>query len=602
MKTIKILMRSLREYKKYAILTMLSMILEVAMEVLIPFLLSYFGNCLMPKNGADPDVNGMILYGSLMVVAAIISLFAGMMGGKLGAKASTGFAKNLRKDMFENIQKFSFSNIDKFSSSSLVTRLTTDITHVQMSFMMIIRTAIRSPLMFVFSVIMAFMTNATLPFIFCVTIPILLFSLIFIARKAMPIFKKLFKRYDNFNNSIQENIKGMRVVKAYVREDYETEKTTRVSGELCRDFTRAERILAFNGPIMQFCLQGALIALATVGSAMIIGLFGDGISLTVFDIQSLLTYSMQILMSLMMLSMIFVMITMSAEAARRIVEVLEEKSDLTNPENPVMEVKDGEIIFENVNFRYSQTAERFALEDIDLHIKSGETVGILGGTGSSKTTLVNLISRLYDVSEGSVKVGGVDVRDYDMEVLRNQVAVVLQKNNLFSGTIKDNLRWGNENATDEQMIEACKLAQAHDFITSFPDGYDSKIEQGGANVSGGQKQRLCIARALLKNPKILILDDSTSAVDMKTDALLRQGFKKFIPSTTKIIIAQRVASIMDADKIVIMDNGKIVAVGNHEQLLATNAIYQEVYYSQNRVYDEDDDQVKSKTEGGNVNG
>ena len=568
------LFKSLREYKKEAILTPLLMVVEVAMEVMLPLIISWFGGCI-----TSGDINGMIKYGVLMIGVAIVSLLAGMFAGKLCAKASTGFAKNLRYDMFKNVQKFSFSNIDKFSSSSLVTRLTTDVTNVQMSFMMLIRTAIRSPLMLIFSIVMSFSINSTLPVIFFVSAPVLAFGIILITKNAMPIFKRVFKRYDKLNESIQENVKGMRVVKAYVREDFETDKFKGVSGELCKDFTKAERILALNGPIMSFCLQFALIAIAMLGSHLILqGTEG----LSVFSLQSMLTYSLQILMSLQMLSMIFVMLTLSAESARRIEEVIAEQSDLNNLVNPVMTVKDGSVCFENVSFRYSKSAERNVLENINLEIKSGETVGIIGGTGSSKSTLISLISRLYDVTDGSVKVGGVDVRDYDMATLRDQVAVVLQKNVLFSGTVKENLRWGNLNATDEEIVSACKIAQAHDFVSSFKDGYDTFIEQGGANVSGGQKQRLCIARAILKNPKILILDDSTSAVDMKTDALLRKAFKEELPNTTKIIIAQRVASVEDADKIIILDGGKINAVGTHAELLNTNEIYTEVYTSQNK--------------------
>lgn len=577
---LKRLLSCLRSYKRETILTILCMIVEAAMEVTIPLIIFQFGKCVQPANDVGPNVKGMIIWGCVMVACAIVSLLAGMLGGKFCAKASCGFAKNIREDAFAKVQHFSFANIDKFSTSSLVTRLTTDITNVQMAFMMVIRTVIRSPLMLIFSIVMSFSINTKLPVIFFVTAPILLFTLIMVARKAMPIFKKVFKKYDNLNESVQENIKGMRVVKAYVREDYETEKFTKVSDELCQDFIKAERILAFNNPVMQICLQGALLAIAVFGSHII--LWGKS-DLTVFGLQSLLTYSMQILMALMMLSMVFVMISMSMESANRIVEVLNEESTLTNPANPVTEVKNGDVSFENVNFRYSLKAEKNALSDINFTIKSGQTVGILGGTGSGKTSLVNLISRLYDVTEGCVKVGDVDVRDYDMEVLRNSVAVVLQKNTLFSGTIKENLRWGNKDATDEQMKEACSLAQADEFIQTFPDKYDTYIEQGGANVSGGQKQRLCIARALLKNPKVLILDDSTSAVDMATDAKLRNAFKSYIPDTTKIIIAQRVASVMDSDFIIVLDNGKIDAIGTHEELLKNNAIYKEVYYSQNKV-------------------
>ncbi len=583
---LKKLAKCLREYKKDTILTIICMVFEAAMEVLIPLLIAKFGTYVQPKGDLPPDTRGMIIIGCLMVGAAIVSLVAGMLGGKFCASASAGFAKNLRRDMYVNVQGFSFSNIDKFSSSSLVTRMTTDITNVQMAFMMLIRMAIRSPLLLIFSIIMSFTIDTTLPVIFFVSVPFLVFGIALITYKALPIFKRLFKRYDAMNESVQENIKGMRVVKAYVREDYESKKFSAVSDDLAKQFTTAERILALNSPIMQVCVQGALLALCYFGAkkALI-----DG-TINAFSLQSLTTYSFQILMALMMMSMIFVMLVMSLESARRIVEVLDEKSNLTNPENPITEVKNGDVEFDDVSFKYSAAAEKFALENVNLKIKSGETVGILGGTGSSKTTLVNLISRLYDVSEGSVKVGDVDVRDYDMEVLRKSVAVVLQKNTLFQGTIKENMRWGNENATDEEIVTACKLAQADEFISQFPNGYDTMIDQGGANVSGGQKQRLCIARALLTNPKVLILDDSTSAVDMKTDALLRAAFRKAIPDTTKIIIAQRVASVMDADKIVIMNNGKIDDVGTHEELLERSEIYREVYTSQNKT---------ASAEGGN---
>lgn len=583
---LKKLAKCLREYKKDTILTIICMVFEAAMEVLIPLLIAKFGTYVQPKGDLPPDTRGMIIVGCLMVGAAIVSLLAGMLGGKFCASASTGFAKNLRRDMYVNVQGFSFSNIDKFSSSSLVTRMTTDITNVQMAFMMLIRMAIRSPLLLIFSIIMSFTIDTTLPVIFFVSVPFLVFGIALITYKALPIFKRLFKRYDAMNESVQENIKGMRVVKAYVREDYESKKFSAVSDDLAKQFTTAERILALNSPIMQVCIQGALLALCYFGAkkALI-----DG-TINAFSLQSLTTYSFQILMALMMMSMIFVMLVMSLESARRIVEVLDEKSNLINPENPITEVKNGDVEFDDVSFKYSAAAEKFALENVNLKIKSGETVGILGGTGSSKTTLVNLISRLYDTSEGSVKVGDVDVRDYDMEVLRKSVAVVLQKNTLFQGTIKENMRWGNENATDEEIVTACKLAQADEFISQFPNGYDTMIDQGGANVSGGQKQRLCIARALLTNPKVIILDDSTSAVDMKTDALLRAAFRKAIPDTTKIIIAQRVASVMDADKIVIMNNGKIDDVGTHEELLERSEIYREVYTSQNKT---------ASAEGGN---
>jgi ATP-binding cassette subfamily B protein len=512
-------------------------------------------------------------------------MFFGGWAGITGSRASCGFAKNLRHDLYYRIQEYSFENIDKFSTSSLVTRLTTDVANVQMSFMMLIRVAIRSPLMLIFAIVMAAIMGGKLALMFLIVVPILGVGLFMVAKKAMPMFHRVFRKYDNLNASIQENVKGMRVVKSYVREEYEKEKFNRAAEDVCLDFTKAERIVALNGPLMQFCLYANMMMVLTFGSYLIIS--SKGVALDVGQFSAMITYGFMILSSLMMLSMIFVMLTISAESMARVVEVLEEEPSLKNPEQPVYEVKDGSVSFENVSFKYSQNAERFALSDINLTIRSGETVGILGGTGSSKTSLIQLISRLYDVTEGVVKVGGLDVREYDLETLRNQVAVVLQKNELFSGTIKENLRWGNAEATDEELMEACRLAQADEFIQSFPDGYDTMIEQGGTNVSGGQKQRLCIARALLKKPKILILDDSTSAVDTKTDALIRKAFREFIPATTKIIIAQRVSSVQEADKIVIMDKGQILAVGNHEELLASNEIYKEVYTSQNKGGDED---------------
>ena len=479
------------------------------------------------------------------------------------------------------MQGFSFENIDHFLTSSLVTRMTTDVTNVQFAFMMIIRLAIRSPLMLVFAFVMAFMMGGKMAWIFLFVLPVLGVGLAVVIAKTMPLFRRVFKKYDKLNESIQENVKAMRVVKAFVREDYESKKFGAAADDVCADFTRAERILALNGPLMQFCIYSVMVFVLSFGSYTIIT--SMGLDFDVGQLSALLTYSFMMLSSLMMLSMVFVMITMAGESTKRIIEVLSEKSTLTNPENPVYEVADGSIDFDHVSFRYSEKAERMALSNIDLHIKSGETIGIIGGTGSSKSTLVNLISRLYDVTEGSVKVGGRDVRDYDIETLRGQVAVVLQKNQLFSGTIKDNLRWGNKEATDEELVHVCKLAQADDFISQFPDGYDTYIEQGGTNVSGGQKQRLCIARALLKKPKILILDDSTSAVDTKTDAGIRKGLREFMPETTKLIIAQRTASVEDADRIIVMDGGSIMAVGSHEELMASNEVYREIYTSQNKA-------------------
>ena len=578
---IKTLARSIREYKTLSILTPLLVTVEVIMECAIPFVIANLVNEMQAGCGMDVIVR----YGVELIIMAVISLVFGVAAGNTCATASTGFAKNLRKDMFYKIQDYSFENIDKFSVSSLVTRMTTDVFNVQMSFMMIIRVAIRSPLMMIFSFVMGFVMGGRLAMIFLVTIPLLTIGLILVVREATPIFRQVFRKYDALNDSVQENVQAMRVVKSYVREDYEKKKFAAAAEDVCRDFTKAERIMAINSPMMQFCVYAGMVFVMTFGSYAVIT--SQGTEIAVGQMSAILTYSFQILMSLMMLSMVFTMISMSQESAERIVEVLGEKSSLTSPANALTEVKEGSVDFDNVSFKYSKKAERDALSGIDLHIKSGEVIGIMGGTGSSKSTLIQLIPRLYDVTEGSVKVGGHDVREYDLEALRNQVAVVLQKNVLFSGTIKDNLRWGNPDATDDEILEACKLAQADEFIQQFPDKYDTWIEQGGSNVSGGQKQRLCIARALLKKPKILILDDSTSAVDTKTDALIRQGFRDYIPETTKIIIAQRVASVQDADRIIVMDGGTISAIGSHEELMKTSDIYREVYTSQNKAGDQD---------------
>lgn len=578
---IKELAKSIREYKRPSILAPILVSGEVMLECIIPFIVARLVNQI--KAGCTIDV--ILKYGLLLVAMATLSLIFGRMAGTACATASSGFARNLRKDLFSKIQTYSFENIDKFSTSSLVTRLTTDVTNVQNAYMMIIRTAIRCPLMLIFAFVMAFVMGGRMAFIFLIVAPLLGFGLFAVIRKVMPLFKKVFHKYDVLNNSIQENIKGMRVVKSFVREDYEKEKFSAAAEDVCADFTRAEKILAINNPLMQFCLYTVMVFVLSFGSYTIIT--SRGLDLDVGQFSSLLTYSFQILSSLMMVSMVFVMITMASESAKRIVEVLQEESALESPHDAVTEVRDGSVDFDHVSFKYSQKAERMALAAIDLHIRSGETIGIIGGTGSSKSSLIQLIPRLYDATEGTVRVGGVDVRSYDLEVLRNQVAVVLQKNELFSGTIKENLRWGNPDATDDELKEACRLAQADAFIQSFPDGYDTYIEQGGSNVSGGQKQRLCIARALLKRPKILILDDSTSAVDTKTDALIRKAFREFIPETTKIIIAQRTASVEDADRIVVMDGGTIHAVGTHRELLETDDIYREVYTSQNKAGDSD---------------
>ena len=582
MNIIRVLKKSIREYKRDSILTPILVAFEALVECIIPLMVANLVNKM--QNGCDLSV--ILKYGVILIIMACFSLLFGALAGITAANASAGFGKNLRKDLFMAVQNFSFENIDRFSASSLVTRMTTDVTNVQMAYMMIIRTVVRSPLMLIFSLVMGFIMGGPLAFIFLFTIPVLGIGLGLVIKKTMPLFRKVFKKYDNLNNSVQENINGIRVVKSFVREDFEMKKFNEAAEDVCADFTKAEKILALNNPMMQFCLYVVMIFVLTFGSYLVVN-FGGAI-IQVGQLSSLLTYSFQILMSLMMLSMIFVMVTISIESCERIVAVLEEKRTISNPENPIYEVNDGSIDFDNVSFKYSKRADRYALENINLHIKSGQTIGILGGTGSSKTSLVNLISRLYDVTEGEVKVGGVNVKDYDLVTLRDAVSVVLQKNVLFSGSIKENLRWGNKDATDEEIEEACHLACADEFIEQFPDKYDTHIEQGGTNVSGGQKQRLCIARALLKKPKILILDDSTSAVDTKTDAIIRAGFKKFIPETTKIIIAQRVSSVQDADQIIIMNNGSIEAVGTHDELLASNPIYQEVYYSQNKGGEQDE--------------
>ena len=571
---IKRLLGCVREYKLPSILTLIFIIGEVIIEVLIPFITADLVNSI--KAGAE--MSELLKTGLLLALMAVVSLTCGGIAAFTCAKASAGFAKNLRGDLFRKIQTYSFENIDKFSTASLVTRLTTDIGNVQMSYMMIIRTAIRSPLMFIFSIIMAYVMGGALATTFVVVVPVLITGLLLVSRKAMPAFRRVFKKYDRLNESIEENVRGMRVVKGFSRENYERERFGAASEDIAGDFTKAERIVALNTPIMQVCLYFNMVFVLTFGSYLIIS--GTGSNIDVGQLSAMLTYGMQILMSLMMLSMIYVILTMSAESFKRIYEVLGEEPTLTSPANGKTEVKDGSIDFDSVNFKYSKKAKRNALSDINIHIRSGMTVGIIGDTGSSKTSLVQLIPRLYDATEGSVKVGGVDVREYDLRTLRDSVSMVLQKNLLFSGTIKENLRWGNGEATDEELVEACKLAQAHDFVSSFPDGYDTFIEQGGTNVSGGQKQRLCIARALLKKPKILILDDSTSAVDTRTDALIRDGFKKFIPETTKIIIAQRIASVEEADMIIVLDKGEISAVGKHEELLKTSEIYREVYEQQ----------------------
>ena len=583
---VKTLLKSVREYKKPALITPLFMVLEAVCECMIPYMMTK-----MLATGADGSVpmRQILTYGGIMLVLAVLSLTGGVMGGKYAAIASCGFAKNLRKDLFYSVQDFSFKDVDKFSASSLVTRLTTDVSNVQMAFQMCLRIVIRVPLMFIFAIAMGMTISVKLALIYVVILPFLAAALIIVMKKAMPLFRRIFKKYDALNNSVQENVGGIRVVKSFVREDYEKKKFDKAAGEVRNDFTKAEKIIALNSPVMMLAMYTASLLITFFGAKMVIengsvSANGDVVygAFTPANLSAIITYGVQMLSSLMMAAMIMVMFTMSVESIKRISEVLECKSDLVSPENGLKEVKDGSVIFDNVNFKYSKDAEKFALSDINLTIASGETVGILGGTGSSKTSLIQLIPRLYDVTEGSVKVGGADVRDYDLDVLRKEVSIVLQKNVLFSGTIKENLRWGKPDATDEELAEACRAAQADEFISSFPDKYDTYIEQGGSNVSGGQKQRLCIARALLRKPKILILDDSTSAVDTKTDALIRAAFLKQIPGTTKIIIAQRVASVENADKILVMDGGRIVACGKHEELMKTSEIYREVYESQTR--------------------
>ena len=578
---LKRLSKCVREFKKPTILTLIFIIGEAIIETFIPFITADLVNRI--KSGAD--TKEVLSAGLVLIVLAVASLTCGGVAGFTCSRASAGFAKNVRHDLFQSIQFFSFQNIDKFSSSSLVTRLTTDVTNVQMAYMMIIRVAIRAPLMLIFSAVMAFVMGGTLAMAFVIVFPILAFGLILIGKKALPAFRSVFKKYDRLNESIEENVRAMRAVKGFAREEYEKKKFDTAAENIRKDFTYAERVVALNMPLMQFCMYFNMLFILTVGSMLAIK--GGGTTIDVGQISAMLTYGMQILMSLMMLSMIYVIVTMSSESAKRIYEVLSETPTLREPEHPVMTVADGSVDFENVGFKYAADAKLLALSGINLHIRSGMTVGILGGTGSSKSTLVQLIPRLYDVTEGAVKVAGVDVRDYDIRTLRDAVAMVLQKNQLFSGTIKENLRWGNENATDEELTEACRLAQADEFIRSFPDGYDTHIEQGGTNVSGGQKQRLCIARALLKKPKILILDDSTSAVDTHTDARIRAGFKTYIPETTKIIIAQRVASVQDADLILVMDNGRIAASGTHDELMQSSEIYREVYDQQTNGGDEE---------------
>ena len=572
---LRTLFKSTKGFRRQTVITPILVFFEVILECLIPMVIAELVN-----RFRDDLVLGEVLqYGGVVALLALLSLTFGALAGLTCASASCGFARNLRRDMYYSIQDFSFENLDRFSTSSLVTRLTTDISNVQNSFMMLTRIAVRAPFMFIFAIAMAFIMGGNMAWIFVVVIPILGCALAFVIYKAMPLFRKVFKKYDKLNSSVQENVKGMRVVKSFVREGYEKKKFGQASEDVCMDFTKAERILAINSPVMQLCLNVVMIFVLSYGSFTVINSRGE--ALNVGHLSALLTYGFMILSSLMMISMIFVMLTISAESARRINEVLQEKSTLTDPAEPVTELPNGSIDFDGVSFKYSKDAAKYALSDVDLHIASGQTVGIIGGTGSSKSTLVQLISRLYDVTDGSVKVGGIDVRDYSLRTLRDGVAMVLQKNVLFSGTISDNLRWGNKDATDEQIREACRLACADEFIERFPDKYETHIEQGGANVSGGQKQRLCIARALLKKPKILILDDSTSAVDTHTDAMIRAAMRSYIPETTKLIIAQRTSSVEDADLIVVLDGGRIMAKGTHKELMQTCEVYRDIYISQN---------------------
>ena len=596
---IKTLAKSIREYKKPSILSPIFVSIEVILECLMPLVIMEFIAQISPTgvNAAEAvKMSTILTYGGILIGMAILSLATGMLSGRFAARASAGFAKNLRKDMYYAIQDYSFANIDRFSTSSLVTRQTTDVTNVQMAYLMIIRVAIRCPLMLIFSLAMAFTVNVTISWVFLALVPVLAAVLVVVIFKTHPIFEKVFHKYDNMNRSVREDIKGIRVVKSFVREDFERKKFEASSEDVCKDFTLAERIMAINGPVMQFCIWLSFLLIFLL--AAILTSRSPANPVGEEQLTVLIMYASQILSAVMQLSMVLVMIIIARTSAERIVAVLNEKSNIVSPENAVKEVKDGDIVFENVSFKYSANAEKFALADVNLHIKSGQTIGILGGTGASKSTLVNLIPRLYDTTEGAVYVGGVNVKDYDLETLRNKVAMVLQKNVLFSGTIKDNLRWGKEDATDDEMLRVCKLACADDFIQTFPDKYDTYIEQGGTNVSGGQKQRLCIARALLKDPKVLILDDSTSAVDTKTDAMIRKSFREEIPNVTKIIIAQRVSSVQDADQIIVLDNGRINAIGTHEELLASNEIYKEVYYSQNKIGNAG---AAEQTEGGAAN-